>query len=56
MNKELNPHLKAKKHYYKEPAVDLDRKEFVKLVKSRRSVRVFTDDEIDSKDIKECLE
>tara|TARA_B100001029_G_C15058695_1_gene456543 strand:- start:2117 stop:2887 length:771 start_codon:yes stop_codon:yes gene_type:complete len=56
MNKELNSLLKEKKHDYKEPAVEINKEEFIKLVRSRRSVRVFTDDEVNPHDIKECLE
>ena len=44
------------KHNYKEPAANINKEEFIKLVKSRRSVRVFTDDAVNPKDIKECLE
>ena len=44
------------KHNHVEPAVNIDKNEFIKLVNSRRSVRVFTDEPIDPKDIKECLE
>ncbi|MDC1050696.1 nitroreductase family protein [Candidatus Marinimicrobia bacterium] len=44
------------KHGHKEPAENINKEEFIKLVNSRRSVRVFTDDPVDPKDIKECLE
>lgn len=56
MNNELKSLIEAKKHDYKEPAIQIDKNEFIKLVKSRRSVRVFTDEQINSNDIKECLE
>ena len=44
------------KHDHIESAVNIDRKEFIELVKSRRSVRVFTNDRVSPKDLKECLE
>ena len=56
MNKNLKSLLEEKKHDYREPAVDIDREEYIKLAKSRRSVRVFTDEEIDPNDLMECLE
>lgn len=56
MNNELKSLIEVKKHDYKEPAIEIDKKEFIKLVKSRRSVRVFTDEEVNSNDIKQCLE
>ena len=56
MNNELKSLIEVKKQDYKEPAIQIDKKEFIKLVKSRRSVRVFTDEEINSNDIKQCLE
>ncbi|MBI45030.1 MAG: nitroreductase family protein [Candidatus Marinimicrobia bacterium] len=44
------------KHNHIEPAVDIDRDEFIKLIKSRRSVRVFTDEAVKHSDLKECIE
>ena len=44
------------KHNYIEPAIDIDRQEFIELVKSRRSVRVFTNDSVSPNDLIECLE
>ena len=44
------------KHNHIEPAIDINSKEYVKLVNSRRSVRVFTDDALDPNIIKDCLE
>ena len=51
MNNELTSLIEVKKHDYKEPAIEIDKKEFIKLVKSRRSVRVFTDDIINPDDL-----
>ncbi|MAJ45309.1 MAG: nitroreductase family protein [Candidatus Marinimicrobia bacterium] len=56
MNNKLNSILEEKKHNYQEPAIKIDKKEFIKLVKSRRSVRVFSDEDVNSNDIKQCLE
>ena len=44
------------KHNHREPAIDIDKNEFIKLVNSRRSVRVYTDETINPNDIMECLE
>jgi len=44
------------KHNHIEPAIDIDKKEFIKLIESRRSVRVFTDENVEHNDLKECLE
>ena len=43
-------------HNYSEPAIDIDRQQFINVVKSRRSVRVFSEDIVDHNDINECLE
>jgi len=43
-------------HNHIEPAIDIDKKEFIKVVESRRSVRVFTNEAVDHLDLKECLE
>ena len=44
------------KHDYVEPAIQINSDEFEKLVKSRRSVRVFKDEPINSDKLKKCLE
>ena len=44
------------KHNYVEPPIALDKEEYKKVVNSRRSVRVFNDESVDSSDLKECLE
>jgi len=56
MSKSQNILKDIPKHNYKEPAIDIDKKEFINLVNSRRSVRVFTEDQVNPNDIKECLE
>ena len=56
MNKSDNILQNIPKHNHIEPAIDIDKKEFIKVVNSRRSVRVFTDDLVDPDDLKECLE
>ena len=56
MNKSNNILQNIPKHNHIEPAIDTDKKEFIKVVNSRRSVRVFTDDPVDPDDLKECLE
>ena len=56
MSKSNNILQNIPKHNHIEPAIDIDKKEFIKLVKSRRSVRVFTDDIINPDDLMECLE
>lgn len=40
---------------YKEPAVDCNWDEFKKVVESRRSVRIFTNDPIPEQDVRDCL-
>ena len=47
---------KVPKHNHLEPAKNIDKNEFIKLVNSRRSVRSFTKDAVDVNDLKECLE
>ena len=42
------------KHIEEVPAID--KEEFIKAVKSRRSVRNFTDEPVLEKDMRECLE
>jgi nitroreductase len=44
------------KHNHVEPAVDINKDEFVKLVNSRRSVRVFNNQSVNHDDLKKCLE
>ena len=56
MSKGENILQNVPKHNHVEPAIDIDKNEFIKLVNSRRSVRVFTDEPVDSNDIMECLE
>ena len=56
MNKDNNILLNAPKHNHLEPALEIDKKEFIKVIKSRRSVRVFKKDSINENHIKECLE
>jgi len=41
---------------YKEPAIHIDKNEFIKTVESRRSVRVFTEEGVNHKDMEHCLE
>lgn len=47
---------KAPETGYNEPAVEIDRTEFIKTVESRRSVRVFTDEKVAPEDMEHCLE
>ena len=44
------------RHNHAEPAIDIDKEEFIKLVNSRRSVRVFNQEAVNPNHIKECLE
>ena len=41
---------------HNEPAVDLDAEEFEKVVRSRRSVRVFTEEQIPEEVMRKCLD
>ena len=41
---------------YTEEAISLNKEEFVKVVESRRSVRVFKDEPLDPEKLKECIE
>ena len=43
-------------HNYIEQAPEIDKNEFIKVVNSRRSVRVFTNDPVNPDHLKECLE
>ena len=42
------------KHY--EPVVHINKEEFIKVVKNRRSVRVFTEEKVDQEELMNCLE
>ena len=44
------------KNTHKEPAEPVNKEEFIKTIKSRRSVRIFNDESVLEKDMKECLE
>ncbi len=55
MDKE-NIFTKTPKIKYQEEAATTNKEEFKKVVKSRRSVRVFTEDKVDHKELMECLE
>ena len=44
------------KNTHKEPAEPINKEEFIKTIKSRRSVRIFNDEPVLEKDMKECLE
>jgi nitroreductase len=54
-NSILNKLFNAKNEHI-ENAPTIDKAEFIKTVKSRRSVRVYTDEPIQEKDMMECLE
>ena len=56
MSKTDNILLNVPNHNHSEPEVKIDKEEFIKVVKSRRSVRVFKKDSIKEEHIKECLE
>lgn len=44
------------KNTHKEPAEKINKEEFIKTIKSRRSVRIYNDEPVLEKDMKECLE
>ena len=44
------------KHNHIEPAEKINKKEIIKLINSRRSVRVFTNEPVKESDLMECLE
>ena len=44
------------KHNHTEPALKINKDEIIKVIKSRRSVRVFNNDTVDENDLQECLE
>ena len=56
MSKADNILLNVPDHNYSESEVKIDKEEFIKVIKSRRSVRVFKKDSIKEEHIKECLE
>ena len=56
MSKTDNILLNVPNHNHSEPEVKIDKDEFIKVVESRRSVRVFKKDSIKEEHIKECLE
>ena len=56
MSKNDNILLNVPNHNHSEPEVKIDKEEFIKVVESRRSVRVFKKDSIKEEHIKECLE
>ena len=41
---------------YKEEAISLDKKEFIKVVESRRSVRIYDKTKVKESDMMQCLE
>jgi len=56
MSKSILNKLFESKNSHLEPAVEIDKSEFIKVIKSRRSVRIYDDTPINEKDMKECLE
>lgn len=56
MSKTDNILLNVPNHNHSELEVKIDKEEFIKVVESRRSVRVFKKDSIKEEHIKECLE
>jgi nitroreductase len=59
MAKEKKPILNElfeSRNKYKELAEKIDKEEFIKTVKSRRSVRVYNSESVEEKDMRECLE
>jgi len=56
MSKNDNILQKVPNHNHVEPALEINKKEFIKVINSRRSVRVFNDDTVNPEDLKECLE
>jgi len=55
-NKSTEIFTKIPKTGYEEAALEINSSEFVKVVESRRSVRVFTDERIPDEVVKKCLE
>ena len=56
MNKNKSFLTDIPSHNHIEPALEIDKKEFIKTIHSRRSVRVFTGEDINPNDIQECLD
>ena len=52
-NKRKNILTDVPKHQYVETAKNINKAEFIKVIKDRRSVRVFTDEPVIESDIKE---
>lgn len=55
-NKSILNKLFESKNTHTEKAVEVDKNEFIKAVKSRRSVRIYNDEPVLEEDMKECLE
>ena len=55
-NKSILSEMFETKNDYREGAIDIDRKEFVKTVESRRSIRIYNDEPVLEEDMKHCLE
>ena len=55
-NKSILNKLFESKNTHKEQAQTINKEEFIKAVKSRRSVRIYNDEPVLEKDMKECLE
>ena len=53
-NKILNK-LFERKNNYREDLIETNKEEFIKVVESRRSVRIFNDSEVYENDMLECL-
>lgn len=51
-----NSSSKESKKKYREYAININKEEFIKVIKNRRSVRVFTEEKVDHQHLKECLE
>ena len=55
-NKSILNKLFESKNTHKEEAPEINKEEFIKVLKSRRSVRIYNDEPVLEKDMKECLE
>ena len=55
-NKSILNKLFESKNTHTEKAVEVDKNEFIKAIKSRRSVRIYNDEPVLEQDMKECLE
>ncbi len=55
-NKSILSKMFDSKNDYREGAIDIDRKEFVKTVESRRSIRIYNEEPVLEEDMKQCLE